>query len=317
MPNTDLSPGYKGANVDLSGAPGADNSWDDLFPPEGVPAGQPQTVQGTSPQSQAPQVLNTPNQPFLQAGQTVYLTPEAAVEGTIHKDQYIDRVRTFLRDQGFDPNRLERTQVEPVPQVTGPSNGSQFKYYGQGQKYFDALAQAADRKDRNAYEQVTREYNQEALNATLAPYGPLLAEVARQRAVRQVTSEIPDFQRFSETPEFRKTVDSIPLLRELANIGESDPNAAARLPEVYKTVYLIYQGSRNTQVSSQAPVMQAPPVMNTPTVRQNPTLPQSTLTPPAPGVDTANWTTDPAARKQLIQDGRERVAKMDWERLGM
>jgi hypothetical protein len=314
MPNN-VSSGFDRGYVSLDGAPGADSSWDDLFPPEGTPATPPQSVQGTNPQSQTPQTSSTPSQPFLQAGQTVYLTPEAAVEGTIHKDQYIDRVRTFLKDQGFDPNKLERVP-ESAPQVTAPA-GPNFKYYGQGQKYFDALAGAADRRDRNAYEQITREYNQEALNATLAPYGPLLAEVARQRAIRQVSDEIPDFQRFAGSPEFRRTIDSMPLIKELANIGESDPNAAARLPEVYKTVYLMYQGTRNPQVSSPAPLTQAPPVQNTPTARPTSTMPQSTLTPPAPAPDTRDWTTNREARKQLIKDGEQRVGMADWSSLGM
>lgn len=313
---TNVSSGFDRGYMDLSNAPGADSSWDDLFPPEGVPPAQPQAATGTNPQISTPQAPSQSGQPFLQAGQTVYLTPEAAVEGTIHKDQYIDRVRTYLKDQGIDPNKLERIQAQSAPQTSDPA-ATGPKYYGQGQKYFDALSAAVDRKDRNAYEQITGEYSREALQHTLAPYGPLLAEVARQRAVRQVTNEIPDFQRFSETPEFRRTVDSIPLLRELANIGESDPNAAARLPEVYKTVYLIYQGARNQQVSSPAPLTQAPPVTNTPTMRPVSTMPQSTLTPPSPAPDTANWTTDRDARKQLLQDGKQRVGNVDWGSVGL
>src|SRR5580698_10995771 len=102
MPNN-VSSGFDRAYVDMQAAPGADASWDDLFPPEGVPAGVPQAPQGTNPPASQPQASSQTNQPFLQAGSTVYLTPEAAVEGTLHKDQYIDRVRTFLKDQGFDP----------------------------------------------------------------------------------------------------------------------------------------------------------------------------------------------------------------------
>jgi len=316
MPN-DVSSGYNGARLDFADAPGADLAWDDMFPPE-APAGPPQAGPVVQPQS-APQAQpQTPSQPFLRAGDTVYETPDAAVQGTIHKDQYIARVRTFLKDNGIDPNRLERVQAQepqaPQPTPQTPTNG--FEYYGQGQKYFDALAKAASANDRAKYEEIQRAYNREAFNANMAPWGSLVAEMARQRAIRQVSAEIPDFQKFAESPEFRQAQERIPLLKELSTIGESDPNAAQRLPEVYKTIYLIYQGLNRQSVGSPAP--QGPPVSTTPTVRPTPTMSQSTLTPPSPAPDTRNWTVDRDARKQLIRDGEARgINGANWGDLGL
>ena len=316
MPNN-VSSGFDQGRIDMSKAPGADVSFDDLFPPEGEPAAQPQAVQGTPPQG-TPQA---PQSPFLKAGDTVYNTPEDAVNGTIHKDEYIKRARTFLAENGFDPNEFRKVAQEPqAPAATPPSPPSPYKYLGNGNQYYKDLAEAANPAHPNPerYEAVTRQYQQEVFQSYLAPYAPLMAETARQQAIRKVSAEIPDFVRFHESQDFRKTVETNPLLKEMIEIGENNPEAAKRLPEVYRQAYLINQGLNRSVVngSTQAPST-VPPVQNTPTARPTTTMSPSTMTPPPQGRDTRNWTTDREARKQLISDLEGRGYKdADWGSLG-
>lgn len=310
MPDN-VSSGFDKGYVDLSKAPGADTSWDDLFQnPENPAAVQPQAAPGTPPQ-QAPQA----SQPFLKAGDSVYNTAEDAARGLEYKDSLVAKYRAFLSENGFDPNSLNKVQAEPQAQ---PQTPSQYKYLNNGTKYYQDLAKAAnpDRPDPVAYEQIQRQYQQEVLQNFLAPYGSLLAETARQRAIRQVSGEIPGFQQFVDSKEFKDTTKAIPLYKEMLDIGENNPEASVRLPEVYKAIYLTYQGL-NRPANPAQPAQTAPPVTNTPTARPNATMTPSALTPPTPGPDTRNWTTNRDARKQLIQDNEARgIDKMDWSSLG-
>lgn len=306
-----VSSGFDKGYVDLSSAPGADNAWDDLFQNPENPATPSQVATGTTP-LQTPQA-GTEGQPFLKAGDSVYNTAEDAAKGLEYKDQLVARYRQFLNEQGFDPNEL---RPKDSPQAT-PTTPSPFKYLNQGKKYFDDLAAAVKNHDEVAYELVNRTYQQEVINNTLAPYGPLLAETGRQRAVRRVAAEIPDFEKFLYSEDFKKTVSAIPLYKEMLQIGETDPNASERLHEVYKAVYLTHQGMIRPQVAT-APVTQAPPVSITPTVRQGSTMAPSTLTPPPPSIDTRGWTTDREARKQLIKDSEARgIGTADWNKVGL
>jgi hypothetical protein len=166
------------------------------------------------------------------------------------------------------------------------------------------------------------QHTQEAIQAQLDPWRATLAETNRFRAIRQATAETPDFGKFMEGPGYKKVMDSFPLYKEMVQIGENDPVAAQRLPEVYKSMYLIYQGMNQTQPGQQ--VTNVTP--NTPTVRQQPTLQHSSLTPPPPSVNTTGWA-DPNwdrvkggqndARKQLIQDGNTKFTGMRFEDLGL
>lgn len=325
MPDSNVSPGANGARIDMSQAPGADLDWDNLFPnPENPTALSPQaTSQGMAPQQQ-PQA--TQSQPFLQAGSTVYNTAEDAIRGTQHKDDLIARYRSYLSTQGVDPNTLQRTapepQAQPAPQPTAPSK---YKYYG-NPGFFDEVAKAAADRDRAKYEQLLAAHSREAADAAiderLSPWQSTLAETNRYKAFRQVTHEIPGFQGFYEGPGFKEVQDKFPLYKEMLQIGENDPNAAKRLPEVYQQMYVLYQGLNAARPQAQAQT--ATP--STPTVRSQPTLQPSSLTPPAPVSSTAGWqeaswrgnkSLGNDARKQLIQDGDTKFRNMRFEEVGL
>lgn len=315
MPN-DVSSGYNSGRVNLSQAPGADLDWDNLFPnPEVQPAVQSQTApNGTTPQTQ-PQAAT---EPFLKAGDTVYKTAEDAVNGTVHKDQLIAKYRSYLSETGVDPNTLQKVvQPQTVQTTTSP-----YKYYN-NPNLFDEIAAAASNRDRVKYTELFSNAIREGIQAEIAPWKPTLAETNRFKAVRQVSTEIPGFEAFYAGDGHKKIVDNFPLFKEMEQIGESDPVAAQRLHEVYRSEYLMWQGLQNqTQQQSQTA---ATPQVNPP-VQSRPTLQSSALTPPAPAAPTAGWSQanwsgnkslGNEARKQLIQDGNTKFQNLRFEDLGL
>jgi hypothetical protein len=314
------SPGGNPNSVSLANAPGADQDWDSLFPnPELQPA-QPQVANpGTTPQQ--------PQAPFLKAGDTIYNTAEDAATGVAHKDSVIAKYRSFLSSNGLDPNAVLKDdyQVQQRPQVQQPAepvkNNSPYKHYN-NPNFFDEVAAAATAKDRQKYTELMGDFTREAIQANLEPWRATLAETNRNRAIRQASTEVPKFNEFIEGPGYKKVIDSFPLYKEMVQIGENDPVAAQRLPEVYKSMYLIYQGMNQPQATQQS--TNATPT--TPTVRSQPTLQPSALTPPAPTASTQGWQeaswqgNKPAgneARKQLIQDGNARFQGMRFDELGL
>lgn len=312
-----LSPGANGGRVNLQAAPGGEFNFDDLFPnPEATPAVVPQTPQGTPPpQSAQPSEA----QPFLKAGSSVYLTAEEAARGVEHKDALVSRYRAFLEEKGFDPNTLTEVQKPQTSDSTSP-----YKYLGHEDKLFDDLSDAVTRKDKAAYGRIQFAAMQEALDVRLAPYQGYMAESARQRAIREVSKEIPDFAAFYGSDNYKAVSDRIPLIRDMEQVGESNPEAAKRLPELYKMSYLIHQGL-NRQPSIPAPGAPAPNQVQSNPSSPRPTTQPSSLTPPAPGVDTRSWTQSTGtgrnlnsdARKQLIRDFEARgIQDRDWSASG-
>jgi len=291
----------------MDDAPGADSSFDELFPPEGSESAAPPQAQ---PQETTPPEPPQANTPFLQAGKSVYLTPEDAAKGVAHKDELIDRYRTFLAEQGFDPNTFQ-PKASAQPQAPPKVEQSPYTYFGNGQKLYDDLAQAVASKDPVRYERVMQQYQTESFNAHLAPVAPLISEVARNRAIREVSHELPEFAKFADSQDFYSTVDKLPVLKTGIAACEQNitvPGAAEQLRELYKLAYLVNQGLRGS-VPVQTPPAPIPPARPT-------TLP-STMTPPAPGVPTQNWATNREARKQLIKDAEARgLGVVDWSSLG-
>lgn len=324
MPNpTNVSSGYNQGHISLADAPGADLNWDELFPnPELQQSASPSQVAtpGTNPQT-TPQA----GQPFLQAGETVYNTAEDAATGIQHKDTVIAKYRDFLAKNGLDPNAVlkdEAQSFQPQARTQEPVKNSPYKYFG-NPNFFDEVAKAAADRDRVKYEQLMSSHTQEAIQASLDPWRATLAETNRFRAIRQATAEVPEFNKFIEGPGYKKVMDSFPLYREMVQIGENDPVAAQRLPEVYKSMYLIYQGMNQNQPGQSNTTV---PTQNQPTVRSQPTLQPSALTPPNQFQNTTGWaeshwkgnkTTGNDARKALIQDGDQKFNGMRFEDVGL
>jgi len=301
-PNS-VSPGYNSGHVDLSAAPGADQDWDSLFPnPELQSALSSQaTNPGTNPQQQ-PQA--TQNQPFLKAGETVYNTAEDAAKGVAHKDSEIAKYRSFLKQNGIDPNTMQRTaaqsQAEPQHQSTTT-------------RFFDKVAEAASKGDKDGYETAMKEF----FTGLIDPWRPTLAEMNRFKAYQQVSRELTGFKEFYDNGSYQQTLEKNPLLKDMNQIGENDPVAAQRLPEVYRMAYFNFKG---TQPVSQEPTNATP--QNNPTVRSQPTLQPSALTPPNQSVNTTGWQDNNwrgnkslgnEARKQLIADGDNKFRGMRFE----
>lgn len=302
MPDN-VSAGANGGRIDLSKAPGADLDWDSLFPnPELQPA-QPQAATGTTP-TQEPQA--TQNQPFIKAGETVYNTAEDAVTGITHKDSEIAKYRSFLKENGIDPNTMQRVQAQPQAQPQ-PDKTARF---------FDKVAEAASKGDKDGYEAAMKEF----FTGLIDPWRPTLAEMNRFKAYQQVARELPGFKEFYENGGYQQTLEKNPLIRDMNQIGENDPTAAQRLPEVYRLAYFNFKGTQPVQQTATSTTQ------TTPTVQPQRTLSNSTLTPPAPVSSTAGWqesnwrgarSLGNEARKQLIQDGDNRFNGMKFEDVGL
>lgn len=308
MPNSNLNqgPGQDGASIDLSSAPGSNMSFDDLFPVE--PENASQAPLGTTPQqpTQTPQEPVTP-QHFLRSvdGKIVYDSAEEAIKGISHKDALIERQRNFLSAQGYDPNTLQLI-TRPEPQAPTAAPTSPYTYLDNGDKLFDDLTAAATKGDKKAWVSLMRQYNTEVLANEFAPIAPLISEVARQRAVRQVTQEAPDFSTFQASPAYRATLEKLPRLKQAIDQAENNFQMADALSELYQMTYLIDQGLRKNAeppVTLATPVVQSAP--NPPTAR--PTMSSSTMSPPQP--TSAPDLTTSQGRQQLIKDMEARGIK--------
>jgi hypothetical protein len=302
MPN-DVSTGYNTGRIDLSQAPAADMDWDQLFPNPELQhqSAQPQAgSNGTAPQ---PELQANQNSPFLKAGDSVYNTAEDAINGVIHKDQEIAKMRNFLKTNGVDPNTLQTTAAQPqVVSQSKPDN----------QRFFDRIADAATRRDKDGYENAMKDF----FNTLVDPWRPTLAEMNRFKAYQQVSRELPGFKDYYENGGYQETLNKNVLFKDMNQIGEQDPNAAQRLPDLYRSAYFYYKGI----TPSQGQVTSAP--QNTPTVRSQPTLQPSALTPPDHSHNTQGWqesnwkgNKNPGndARKQLIADGDNKFRGMRFE----
>lgn len=300
------SPGYNGARLDFQDAPTGDTPWDDMFVPDGPQTAQPPAPPAAQPQTAQPPAPPAEPQVFLKAGQTVYKTAEDAARGVEHKDNLIARYREYLAQQQIDPDTLEKKPSEVVPQ-TPPSR---FKYLNNGKQLFKDLSNAATKGDPEAYERTLREYNSEVLNDAFEPVAPLISEVARQRAVREASTELSDLGSFLSSPSYKETIEKLPVLKEAIKYAEGDYRMAPKLGDLYKTAYLVHKGLQPVQAQPQAAPSTPPAV--------RPTTSPSALTPPAPGVDTRSWATSREARQQLIKDKQNAgLADMDWTKLGV
>lgn len=292
---TNPAPGSNGSIIDLAGAPGADVSFDDLFPIDPDNVGAPQAQIGTIPPA-VPQA--TPPQPefFIKGQKSVYKTAEDAVRGLDTKDALIEQYRSFLQTQGVDPNTLQSTRTPAAQPQTPPPPTSYLEKRG---RLYQELSAAVGKQDPLAYEQSIENFQEEYFNARIGPVIPLLAEVSRQKAIRQVAQEVPDFPTFITSEDYRTTLERVPVLKDAINNAENNFSQASQLPQLYQLAYLANQGSRRPEA---VPVVQ--PTNAPPPIANRPTSTPSSLTPPQPGVAPDLRTTE--GRKTLIRDAEAR-----------
>lgn len=244
-------PGYQPGTDWFVDSPGGDQPLDNLFPdPNGD--GQQATPPSSEnpPQPQQDWFLKTPTG-------TVYKTPEDAVNGITHKDTLIEELRAYaVKQTGYDP--VSKKQVHREPQGSQPpANPSEsVSYRTTPKRFWDDLVGAAQRGDADAYAKIQEQFVQEQL----APYAPLIAQVARTGAVETVSQAYPKFREFYTSQDYRKTLDSIPRLNEAIQYAERNAQAADQLADLYKMAYLASQGLRLAEVPAENPPMvQQPP----------------------------------------------------------
>jgi hypothetical protein len=242
-PNQQISQLAPGGVIQLEHPPAAldDATFDSLFPSDGVSQvaapQQPRPVapQGPAPQPPAPQPAPVqpaaPSQPFIKAERSVYNTPEAAVEGINQKDALIENMRQrYALVTGVDP--VTGKPIAPQTAEQAPN------YYNQPNKYLDDLYAAARQGGPEAYRDVQAKF----MLDTLQPLQPLIQRMAKEQAVEQLSTEIPDVKEYISTPGYRKALEANSQLNEAISIAESDIRFHNRLPELYKTAYWTGKG---------------------------------------------------------------------------
>lgn len=291
-PNT---PG-RGTSVNLTSAPGGDINFDDLFPieAESLTTLAPQVQPGSDPSVAAPQ---PPAQDFFIRGKrSVYKTSEEAIKGLDTKDDLIDNYRSFLKTKGIDPDTFQPT---PASQAQPAPSNSPYTYLDNEGKLYEDLARLS-RTDPAAWGRTLRQYNQEVLSQQIAPVLPLLTEVSRQKAVRQVSQEVPEFSTFMGGDSYKDTLDKSPILKQAIESAENNFELANTLPQLYQLAYLVAQGRRTPEPVVAAPV--AAPVQSHPA--RSTAMSPSSLTPPQPGTAPDLRTSE--GRKTLIRDAEAR-----------
>lgn len=232
-------------------------SLDDLFPVDAAPqaSSQPQQPVEAEPQTPAQPVV-APQEPFIrtQTG-TVYRTLEDAVKGTEEKDRIIAQFRQQVQSlQGIDPIKT------PLQPVSGDPREASFK----------RLVDAATKGDAAGYiNEIT-----DIQNRNLSQYAPLLAEVARERAVRSLETATPAIRQFLQSPSYTETLQAFPRLAQAIQASEADPGMADQLGELYQIAATAAQGRRVPELVRTAATQ---PVAQT--LNPRPTLQPSTPTP--------------------------------------
>jgi hypothetical protein len=275
--------------------PGGDIDLDVMFP---NPELAPQTPPVAPPAAQPP----VEPQPFLKtATGTVYKTVEDAVRGTEEKDRVISKLREEAKArEGQDP--LHR---QPAPQT--PKS-----FREDPSQLFDRLAEAVTKNDKVGYADTLARFQQESL----APYAPLLNEVSREKAIRELESSNRGIREFLGSSDYQATLEALPLLANAIQWAEQTPEAAIQqLPSLYRTAYLTSLGMKAPTLianAAQQAAVQAPPQPQRPTLQPgNPGLQPSFQPNVTPSLDTTE------GRKAIIDSGRQRgLDQQSWKNLG-
>ncbi|CAN5950545.1 unnamed protein product [Sphagnum jensenii] len=221
------------------------------------------------------------NRTFLKtATGSVYNSVDDAVKGIEHKDALIAQLRQeVLAATKVDPLK------KPVEQTEAPK-----RYIDNSKKYFEDIKAA---KNEDELLRVQSQFVEESINDRLSPFAPLMAGLAKSQAVASVISEIPQFQEFYGSEDYRTTLESFPLLKQSIEISETYPERSGDLPQLYKMAAMAAAG-RNLPKVVQG-VAQTTPVQTRPTISSTPVT-------PAPRVNVAPPSlTSHAGRQTIIQ----------------
>lgn len=281
--------------------PGGDMSLDELFPnPELTP-------QAPAPaQAPAPQAPVAPDF-FLKAETgTVYKTKEDAVRGISEKDRTIERLKEELK-----------AKQGPVTPQAQPQSQDDY-----AEDFFKRLEDAATKRDARAYANTLAEFQM----AALAPYAPLLVDVAKEKAIR-ANEDAGDFRAFVGSSEYLETLERFPTLKNAIQFAESDPRMGHQLPEFYRLAYDSSMSRKaveaNRQLSQSIPASQPAPTPS------RPTLSSSTPTPvpnrpgtgaPITGMSREELLRNPQARAEFLKRFREEkggTLDVNWSQIGL
>ena len=248
--------------------PGGDLSFDQLFPSEPTLGGTPTTVTPapapsvTPAPSPAPAPQTPPAAPadefFISGSSSKYRTREAAIDGINQKDAVIQQLRQrYALTTGIDP-----ITGQPVAATSPAANTS---YRTDKRRFVQDQADALSKGDADAYGNVLEKFVMDLLE----PYAPALQASARDRAVRQVGSEVKDFDKFLGSPQYKSALERHPELGDAIAIAESDARFSPRLPGLYKIAYETSLGSQLPELlkanQTAAPEPKPVPVTMTPT----------------------------------------------------
>lgn len=208
-----------------------------LAPPAGTPAATPPAPTVTTPPA--------PQEPYLKGDGSVYNTREAAVNGLNEKDRLIQQLRQqYSLATGVDP-------ITKQPLQQQRPNGAE-NYLENPDKYLKDLGNAKTAQD------LTRVQTKLVLD-TLQPLQPLITSSARNQAVASMKTQYQDFDKFYGGQEYTQVLEQTPSLKEAIEISENDYRFHNRLPDLYRTAYLVHNGMRLPQVLSEQANKQPPP----------------------------------------------------------
>lgn len=270
-------------SFDFSDAPDGGLSLDDIFVPGDNPTSDPNTTHAVTPPQAEPET-------FLKTSTgTVYKTADDAVKGIEHKDALILELRQKLSEtNGVDPLRKRTPEVETPGEINYVSNPK---------KYFEDLNAAAAEKGPDTEAKILA-VQSKFVRDNLAPYAGILSNAVKAQAVEQVSSTIPEFNKFLVSEDYSKTLEQYPLLKSSIALSEAHPERSGDLGQLYRMAYEVSNGRNLPRIveASRSQTVTAP------------TRPTVSSTTPAPPVErTAQPTLNTSAgRKSLIADQEAR-----------
>lgn len=292
-----------GTDAVTAGVPngGGDTTVADMF--QTTPDGSQPTTATTETPITTDAGATTPTSFELRAGESVYRSVEEAQRGIEHKDSLINLLRNqAIQQTGVDPLTGQRVgqagQQIPQGQPQAPT-----RYLDNPNQYAKDLTEAAQMGaqtgDYSRYHSIQRQLQSEQMNEQFAPFMPVLQSFVETSAVQQVAAVKPEFSKFYNSPEFKKTLDANPLLKMGIENAKQNPALANQLPELYKQVYTVAENESLRRQLAEFQKAQQLQTSNAQNVR--PTAQPTTLQPQTTTINGADPRTDAEARKAMLK----------------